>query len=143
MEARAPIGRLPLPTLTVGAAFPVSEGEGLSEVEDGPSAELSSRRAVRLSSSVKLALTEVPFVQELGGWSAAPETKLTAAHWNSMPSGAAQAMPMKPFLPAHSLGAVTDGSQRSPRPLCWTIGNSWVQFPSAFSSRVPRIKKLA
>ena len=82
MAARLPMGN-PLPrSINEGAALPEVDCDGPGAVVVGALPELSPTRALRLSSSVKLTLTEVPLVQELGTSSAAPETKLTAAHCN-------------------------------------------------------------
>lgn len=58
------------------------------------------------------------------------------------PSGEWATTPTTPLFPANSAGTATCGSQKAPRPVCSTMGNTWVQFPDAVWSRVARKSHL-
>jgi hypothetical protein len=95
---RLPIGRLLPPTSEEAADLLDVEAAGLGlvvELEPEPEvvepledAELPTRDA-SAGTLLKLALTELPLVQEEPGVVLAPATKLTAAHWQQQSAGEA------------------------------------------------------
>lgn len=50
-----------------------------------------------------------------------------------IPSGPSATTLMTPWLPANVDGTVTVGSQKAPRPVCWTDGIRSVQLAAAVS----------
>ena len=164
VASRPPNGRLPVRVIEE-AALPDGFGDGVVDVEESPT------RADSVASDVKSPVTALPLLHELPGDVLAPSTKLTIAHygkssqcscyslarqmlaparsfgeartWYKVPSGALATTLMMPVLLTQDLGAVTAGSQKLPRPLWSTIGNSCVQLPAALSTSVPRISHFA
>ncbi len=59
-----------------------------------------------------------------------------------MPSWVSTTTPRIPCLPAQLGLTAMLGSQNAPRPDCWTMGNSCVQFPPAFWSRLARYSQF-
>jgi len=127
------IGPAPFGLAEVVAAE--DEGDAFVEgdvVADEPMAALIE------GSTVKDMVTPVAFLQPVTGLLAAPETQLTAAHCQRMPSGESATIWTRPFWPAKAEGAATAGLQLSPRPLTRMAGKRLDQFPVVDDPTIPR-----